>query len=49
MADGKKTDVMVSVIMITYNHEKYIREAIEGVLMQECDFEVELIISDAYS
>lgn len=32
--------------MITYGHEKYIREAIEGVLMQECDFEVELIISN---
>lgn len=32
--------------MITYNHEKYIGEAIEGVLMQECDFEVELIIAD---
>lgn len=36
----------VSVCMITYNHEKYIREAIEGVLMQECDFEVELIIAN---
>lgn len=32
--------------MITYNHENYISEAIEGVLMQECDFEVELIIAD---
>lgn len=32
--------------MITYNHEKYIREAIEGVLMQECDFEIELIIAN---
>jgi glycosyltransferase involved in cell wall biosynthesis len=36
----------VSVCMITYGHEKYIREAIEGVLMQECDFEVELILSN---
>ncbi len=36
----------VSVCMITYNHEKYIREAIEGVLMQECDFEVELIVAN---
>ena len=36
----------VSVCMITYGQEKYIREAIEGVLMQECDFEVELILSN---
>jgi len=32
--------------MITYGHEKYIREAIEGVLMQECDFEVEFILAN---
>ena len=36
----------VSVCMITYGHEKYIREAIEGVLMQECNFEVELILAN---
>lgn len=36
----------VSVVMITYGHEKYIAEAIYGVLMQECDFELELIISN---
>lgn len=32
--------------MITYGHDKYIRQAIEGILMQQCDFEVELIISN---
>ena len=32
--------------MITYCHEKYILEAIEGVLKQECNFEVELIIAN---
>lgn len=37
---------LVSVCMITYNHELYIEQAIEGVLMQECDFDVELIIAD---
>ena len=37
---------LVSVCMITYNHEAFIEEAINGVLMQLCDFEVELIISD---
>lgn len=38
--------VLVSVIMITYGHEKFIRQAIEGVLMQQCDFTVELIIAN---
>lgn len=38
--------VLVSVVMITYGHEKYIRQAIEGVLMQEGDFDLELIVAN---
>ncbi|CDF80037.1 putative glycosyltransferase (GT2) [Formosa agariphila KMM 3901] len=41
-----RPNIMVSVCMITYGHEDYIKQAIEGVLMQECDFEVELLIAD---
>ena len=37
---------MVSVCMITYNHEKYISKAIEGVLMQKTTFPIELIIGE---
>lgn len=37
---------VVSVHMITYNHEPYIRQAIEGVMMQKTDFEFELIIGE---
>lgn len=37
---------LLSVCMITYNHELFIRKAIDGVLMQNCNFEIELIISD---
>lgn len=37
---------MVSVLMITYNHEKYISQAIEGVLKQKCDFGFELILGE---
>ena len=37
---------MVSVWMITYNHERFVAQAIESVLMQETDFPVEVVIGD---
>lgn len=37
---------IVSICMITYRHEKFIEEAINGVLMQDCNFEIELIIAN---
>ena len=36
----------VSVIMITYNHEKFIKKSICGILKQITDFPIELIIAD---
>lgn len=37
---------LVSVALITYNHERFVRKAIEGILMQKTDFDFELIIAD---
>ena len=37
---------LVSIAMITYNHENFISEAIEGVLKQKTDFSFELIIGE---
>ena len=37
---------LVSVVVVTYNHEKYIEQAIEGILAQQCDFPFELIIGE---
>jgi glycosyltransferase involved in cell wall biosynthesis len=37
---------MVSVVMNTYNHENYIAEAMNGVFMQKCDFDIEFIIAN---
>lgn len=36
----------VSVCMIAYNHEPYIRQAIESILSQDVDFPIELVIGD---
>jgi glycosyltransferase involved in cell wall biosynthesis len=43
---NSSNNMMVSVCMITYNHEKYIGQAIEGVLLQKCNFSLELIIGE---
>ena len=36
----------VSVCCITYNHEPYLAQAIESVLMQQTDFAVEMVIGE---
>ena len=46
MSKSAENTPLVSVIMITYMHEAFIAEAIEGVLMQEVGFPVEFIIAD---
>jgi len=40
---------LVSVCLITYNHKKYIEQAIESVLMQKTSFNWEFIIADDFS
>lgn len=40
------TAPLVSVVVITYNHEAYIEQTIEGILAQQCDFPIELIIGE---
>jgi glycosyltransferase involved in cell wall biosynthesis len=42
-------DPIVSVIVVTYNHEAYIAQNIEGILAQDCDFPIELIIGEDHS
>jgi len=44
-----KREIILSVCLITYNHEKFIRKALEGILNQKINFEYELIIGDDHS
>ena len=39
-------EILVTVICLTYNHEKYIRECIDGFVMQKTNFAYEVIIHD---
>ena len=47
--ESNLTKPLLSVCLITYNHVKYIEQAIEGVLMQQTDFPFDLIIADDFS
>jgi len=42
----KNEDILVSINCITYNHGKYITDAIEGFLMQKTNFNFEILIHD---
>ena len=40
---------LVSVVMMTRNHESFIIQAVESVVGQQCDFPIELLIGEDYS
>lgn len=40
------SEIMVSICCITYNHEKYIAQALDGFLMQKTNFRYEIIIGE---
>lgn len=42
----QKTAPVVSIICTTYNHERYIENAIRGFLSQDCNFPFEILIHD---
>lgn len=39
-------NIKVTVYLSTYNQEEYLREAIDSILMQKCNFRYELLIAD---
>ena len=39
-------DIMLSVCVVSYNHEKYIEECLDHLLQQKTDFEMEILFGD---
>ncbi|MGN1340563.1 MAG: glycosyltransferase family 2 protein, partial [Oscillospiraceae bacterium] len=44
--DNPAEDILVSVVLVCYNQEKYIAQALDSVLMQKTDFPFEIIVGD---
>lgn len=42
----KNENIMVSILCTAYNHEKYIRQCLDGFVMQKTNFKFEVIIHD---
>jgi glycosyltransferase involved in cell wall biosynthesis len=49
MAITENRNFLVSVRLMTYNHGQFIRQAMEGILMQQTDFPFEVVIGDDFS
>ena len=42
--DENSTNILISACIITYNHEKYIRQCLEGAVSQEVSFPYEIVV-----
>ena len=41
-----KGEIMVSICCATYNHENFIRQTLDSILIQKANFSFEIIIND---
>lgn len=46
MSEQAEPKVKVTVLMVTYNHERYIAQSIESVLAQRTNFPIEIVIGE---
>ena len=49
MENNNINNPLVTICIITYNHEHYIKEWIEGVLIQKLNYSYEIVIGEDHS
>ena len=42
----KELNIFVSVIVCTYNQEQYIAQTLDSILMQQCNFDIEVLVGE---
>lgn len=46
MKKNNRNEMMVSILTLAYNHEPYIRQCLDGIVMQQTNFKFELLVHD---
>lgn len=49
LIDETPENPMVCVAMLTYNHQEFIKQALDSILMQKTDFSIKVVIADDFS
>lgn len=49
LIDETPENPMVCVAMLTYNHQEFIKEALDSILMQKTNFSIKVVIADDFS
>lgn len=44
--ENKECSPLVTIICTVYNHEKYIRQALDSFIMQKCSFKYNVYVQD---
>ena len=47
--ENKECSPLVTIICTVYNHEKYIRQALDSFIMQKCSFKYNVYVQDDLS
>lgn len=46
LKNNKETEIMLSICVPTYGHEKYIRQALDSILMQQTQYKYEVLVGE---
>lgn len=49
MQSVENNQITVSIFMLVYNHSAYLKQSLDGILMQKCNFNIEIVVGEDFS